>query len=80
MKFAEWAKMYMALLGLVAQGLLAEATFLPDPWLYVVKVVAVIAAAFAVWKVPNAPSDPPAPAWKGQGPAWDEPSDFGPAA
>lgn len=75
MKFAEWAKMYVALAGLVAQGLLADATFLPTPWLYGVKVVAIVATAFAVWKVPNAPAELPAPAWKSAGPAWDEPYD-----
>lgn len=75
MKFAEYAKMYVALVGLIAQGLLAEATFLPAPWLYGIRVVGVIAAAFAVWRVPNAPSDPPAPAWKSPGPAWDEPGE-----
>lgn len=53
MKFAEYAKMYVALAGLVAQGLLAEATFLPSPVLYGVKVVAIIATAFAVWKTDN---------------------------
>lgn len=53
MKFAEYAKMYVALFGLVAQGLLAEATFLPAPVQYGVKVVAIVATAVAVWKVPN---------------------------
>lgn len=75
MKFAQSAKMYVALLGLVAQGLLAEATFLPTPVLYGVKVVAIVATAFGVWKVTNVPDDPPAPAWKSAGPAWDEPYD-----
>lgn len=71
MKFAEWAKMYVALVGLVAQGLLAEATFLPEPVLYGAKVVAIVATAFAVWKVENRPADPPAPNWPSAGPAWD---------
>lgn len=58
MKFAQWAKMYVALAGLIAQGLIAEATFLPAAWLYGFKVVAIVATAFAVWKVQNAPEAP----------------------
>lgn len=65
--------MYVALVGLIAQGLLAEATFLPEPVLYGVKVVAIVATAVAVWKVENKPADPPAPRWPSAGPAWDEP-------
>lgn len=53
MKFAEYAKAYIALAGLVAQALLAEATFLPGPVLTVVKVVAIIASAVAVYATPN---------------------------
>lgn len=52
MKFAEYAKMYVALAGLVANGFLAEAD-LPDGWAWPIRVVAVIASAFAVWKVEN---------------------------
>lgn len=72
MKFAEWAKAYVALAGLIAQGLAAEADFLPAAWQWVVRAVLVVAAAFAVWRVPNA--DPPAPAfpWPSEGPAWDD--------
>lgn len=53
MKLAEYAKMYVALAGLVAQALLAEATFLPGPVLTVVKVVAIVAGAVAVYVTPN---------------------------
>lgn len=53
MKFAEYAKMYVALAGLIANALITEATFLPAPWLYAARVVAIIATAFAVWKVEN---------------------------
>lgn len=63
--------MYVALAGLIAQGLLAEATFLPATALYTVKVVAIVATAVAVWKVENRPADPPAPNWPSAGPAWD---------
>jgi hypothetical protein len=77
MKFAEWAKAYVALAGLVAQGLLAEATFLPAGWLYPIRVVAIGATAVAVWRVPNAPSVPPPPAWPAGTtfPAWDQEAD-----
>lgn len=66
--------MYVALAGLIAQGLLAEATFLPAGWLYPIRVVAVIATAVAVWRVPNTPADPPPPAWPAGTtfPAWDQ--------
>lgn len=52
MKFAEWAKAYVALAGLVANGFLAESD-LPRGWAWPIKVVGIVAAAFAVWKVPN---------------------------
>lgn len=68
MRFAAWAKMYVALAGLVAQGLLAEATFLPQPVLYGVKVVAIAATAFGVWKVTNAPADSPVVPYIHEGP------------
>lgn len=44
--------MYVALAGLVANGFLAESD-LPDGWSWPIKVVGIVAAAFAVWKIPN---------------------------
>jgi hypothetical protein len=78
-KFAEYAKMYVALVGLVAAGGLGM-TDLPASWKLPLEIVAVVATAFATWRVPNTPPDPPAPAWRSAGPAWDEPTDSGDAA
>lgn len=75
MKFAEWAKMYVALAGLIAAGV-AGVPDIPVGWHIVLEVVIAVAGAFAVWKVENRNDDlnPPPPAWTSQGPAWDEPA------
>lgn len=62
MKFAEWAKMYMALAGLIASGVLGV-TGIPLAWKVPLAIIVAVAGAFAVWKVENKPSDPPPPAW-----------------
>lgn len=72
MKFAEYAKAYVALVGLVAAGV-AGVSGLPLGWALPLQVVIAVAGAFAVWKVENKPADPPAPNWSSAGPAWDEP-------
>lgn len=84
MKFAEWLKAYIALAGTILTALAGTTGILPDaakPW---VSLALVIVTAVTTWAVPNkdavppAPSDfdfdPPAPAWKSAGPAWDEPT------
>lgn len=75
MKFAEWAKAYVALAGLIASGVLGVAG-IPVAWKLPLAVVVAGAGAFAVWKVENRSDDlnPPPPAWTSQGPAWDEPA------
>lgn len=77
MKFAAYAKMYVALVGLLASAALGV-TGIPTGWKVPLAVVVALAGAFAVWKVPNVPEDLPAPAWKSAGPAW-EPYDLGEA-
>lgn len=57
MKFAEYAKMYMALAGLLAAGALGV-TGIPTGWKVVLQLVVAAAGAFAVWKVPNADTTP----------------------
>lgn len=52
MKFAEYAKMYVALIGLVATGVLGVAD-IPGSWKVPASVVVAVAGAFAVWKVGN---------------------------
>lgn len=73
MKFAERAKMYMALGGLVASGVLGV-TGLPTVAKLPLAITVAIAGAFAVWKVENKPADPPPPAWPAGTtfPAWDQ--------
>lgn len=75
MKFAEWAKAWVALAGLIAAGV-AGVPDIPVGWHIVLEVVIAVAGAFAVWKVENKSDDlnPPPPAWTSQGPAWDEPA------
>lgn len=83
MKFAEWAKAYVALAGLVAAGVAGVAD-IPVGWKLPLSIVIALAGAVAVWKVENAPADssapddfdfdPPAPNWKSAGPAWEEPN------
>jgi hypothetical protein len=73
MKFAQWAKMYVALLGLLASAALGV-TGIPLSWKLPLALVVAAAGAFATWKVENAPEDPPAPRWRSAGPAW-EPAD-----
>lgn len=72
MKFAEWAKAYAALVGLLASAGLGVSG-IPTSWKLPLVLVVAAAGVFAVWKVPNA--DPPVPPvnWPSQGPAWDEP-------
>jgi len=81
-KFAEYAKMYVALVGLVAAGV-AGVPDIPVAWKLPLEIVIAVVGAFAVWKVENkstpaGPSDfdfdPPAPNWASAGPAWDEPA------
>ena len=72
MKFAQWAKSYVALAGLLA-GAALGVTGIPLSWKLPLSLVLAGAGAFSVWKVSNAPEDPPAPNWKSEGPAWDEP-------
>lgn len=72
MRFAQYAKMYVALAGLLASAGLGVSG-IPMSWKLPFALVVAGAGAFATWKVENAPSLPPAPAWKAQGPAWDEP-------
>ena len=57
MKFAEYAKMYMALVGLLASGALGVSG-IPAGWKVPLALVVAAAGAFAVWKIENA--DPPA--------------------
>jgi len=71
-KFAEWAKAYVALAGLIAAGV-AGVPDIPLGWKLPLAVVIAVAGAFAVWKVENKPEEPPAPRWTSQGPAWEEP-------
>lgn len=71
MKFAEWAKSYAALAGLLASGALGVSG-LPLSWKLPLALVVAGSGAFAVWKIPNAPSLPPAPNWSSAGPAWDD--------
>lgn len=84
MKFAEYAKMYAALIGSVLTALAGTTGVLPadaKPW---VSLALAIVTAVATWALPNKvtpadPSDfdfdPPAPNWNSAGPAWDEPAD-----
>lgn len=71
MKFAQQAKMYAALVGLLASGALGV-TGIPLGWKVPLALAVASASAFATWKVENAPADPPAPNWHSAGPAWDE--------
>lgn len=71
--------MWVALVGLVAAGV-AGVTDLPAAWKVPLAIVIAVAGAFAVWKVENVPAEPPAPQWRSQGPAWEEPTDPGDAA
>lgn len=52
MKFAEYAKMYVALIGLVATGVLGVAD-IPGSWKIPLSVVVAVAGAVAVWATPN---------------------------
>ena len=52
MKFAEYAKMYMALAGGIATGGLGL-TDIPGSWKLPLEIVVVVATAFATWAVPN---------------------------
>lgn len=74
MKFAEWAKAWVALVGLVAAGV-AGVPDIPLSWKLPLSIVIAVAGAFAVWKVENKDPEPPAPNWTGAGPAWEEPYD-----
>ena len=74
MKFAAYAKMYVALVGLLASAGLGV-TGIPLAWKLPLGLAVAGAGAFATWKVENVPQDPPPPAWKSAGPAWDEPAD-----
>lgn len=52
MKFAEYAKMYVALLGLAASGVVGV-TDLPTTWKLPLAIVVAVAGAFATWATPN---------------------------
>lgn len=71
MKFAEYAKMYVALVGLIAAGV-AGVPDIPLGWKLPLEIVIAVVGAFAVWKVENRTPEPPAPNWSSPGPAWDE--------
>jgi hypothetical protein len=64
MKFAEYAKMYMALAGLLAAGALGV-TGIPVGWKVPLALVVAAAGAFGVWKVENV--DPPVTGLPGPG-------------
>ena len=49
--FAENAKAYVALLGLVAVGLTEVA---PESWQLALRIILAVSGAFAVWATPNA--------------------------
>lgn len=70
MKFAEWAKAWVALAGLIAAGV-AGVPDIPLAWKLPLSIVIAVTGAFAVWKVENKDPEPPAPNWKSAGPAWD---------
>lgn len=70
MKFAEWAKAYVALAGLIAVAVIGVPD-IPLAWRLPLQVAVAVSGAFAVWKVENKPADPPAPRWPSAGPAWD---------
>lgn len=81
MKFAEWAKAYAALVGLIGAGVIGLQD-MPTSWKLPLEIVVIVAGAVTTWAIPNKtedpdPSDfdfdPPAPNWKSAGPAWDEP-------
>lgn len=81
MKFAEYAKMYAALVGLIGAGVIGLQD-MPVSWKLPLEIVVVVAGAVVTWAIPNKNSsgspddfdwDPPAPNWKSAGPAWDEP-------
>lgn len=76
MKFAEWAKMYAALIGLIGTGVIGLQD-MPASWKLPLEIVVVVTGAFAVWKVENRSDDdnPPPVHWASQGPAWDEPAE-----
>lgn len=57
MKFAQWAKMYVALAGLLASAGLGV-TGIPLSWKLPLSLVVAGAGAFATWKVENAPEGP----------------------
>lgn len=56
MKFAEYAKMYVALAGLVASGILGVSD-LPTSWKLPLTIAVAIAGAFATWATPNRDPD-----------------------
>lgn len=60
MKFAQWAKAYVALLGLVGVAVVGIPD-IPLAWRLPLQIVVAVSGAFAVWKVENAPADPPTP-------------------
>lgn len=76
MKFAEYAKMYVALAGLIAAGV-AGVPDIPIAWKLPLEIAIAVCGAFAVWKVENKTDDdnPPPVHWASQGPAWDEPAE-----
>lgn len=52
MKFAEYAKMYVALAGLLASGVLGVSG-LPVSWKLPLAIVIAVAGAFGTWATPN---------------------------
>lgn len=60
MKFAEWAKAYVALAGLVGVAVVGIPD-IPLAWRLPLQIVVAVSGAFAVWKVENRPAEPPTP-------------------
>lgn len=58
MKFAQWLKMWVALVGLLASAGLGVSG-IPVAWKLPLSLVVAGAGAFGVWKVENAPEAPP---------------------
>lgn len=67
MKFAQWAKMYVALAGLLASAALGVSD-IPTAWKLPLSLVVAGAGAFSVWRVPNAPEAPPGAGYTHEGP------------
>lgn len=67
MKFAEWAKAYVALAGLIGVAVVGVPD-IPLAWRLPLQIVVAVSGAFAVWKVENRPADPEPPTPTAQAP------------